>query len=169
MRECRETDRPAVLDVVRAAFTGPEQDGTYEVDVVAQTWGRHAGIDGLDLVALADGAVVGHVLGARGDLAGEPAVGIAPLSVRPAWQRRGVGTALMRTLLERAGKQRWPFVLLLGSPDYYRRFGFEPAVTYGISYPPAGPDNPAFQVRRLGVDRPPGGEFRYCWELAERA
>ena len=55
-----------------------------------------------------------------------------------------------------------PAIVLLGHPDYYPRFGFEPAVDHGIT--PPGPWGPEFfLVRRLsawtGAER---GEFRYA-------
>jgi predicted N-acetyltransferase YhbS len=58
----------------------------------------------------------------------------------------------------------WPAVVLLGEPSYYRRFGFEPAGSAGIVYPPVGPDSPHFQVRRLSGRRSPEGRFTYGWE-----
>jgi putative acetyltransferase len=105
-------------------------------------------------------------MAATGDLSGQPALGVAPLSVAPGHQRRGVGSALVMELLRRVGAAGWGFVLLLGDPAYYSRFGFEPAATLGISYRPAGAGNPHFMVRRLTpLADDTGGEFRYCWEI----
>ena len=93
-------------------------------------------------------------------------VGIAPLAVTPSRQRQGIGAALMTELLDRADAHGWPLVVLLGSTEYYPRFGFEPAGSYGITYQPVGTDNPHFQVRRLSrYDPSYRGDFRYCWEL----
>jgi putative acetyltransferase len=93
-------------------------------------------------------------------------VGVAPLSVWPDRHRQGIGTALMTELLGRAERAGTPLVVLLGSPAYYARFGFEPSGPSGISYPPVGRDDPHFQVRWLaGRDPTLRGAFRYCWEL----
>jgi putative acetyltransferase len=71
----------------------------------------------------------------------------------------------MRELLRRADDVGWPVAVLLGSPDYYCRFGFEPAGEMGIRYPPVGDGNPHFQARRLGSYDPScRGDFTYCWE-----
>ena len=110
-------------------------------------------------------AIVGHVLAAAGDLNGRAIPAVAPLAVAPAHLGKGIGSALMRDLVERADAARWPLVVLLGSPEYYGRFGFEPSGPLGTTYPPVGPDSPYFQGRRLGAYEPTcTGTFTYCWE-----
>jgi putative acetyltransferase len=173
VRAAQPADRAGILSVVRQAFTGDGRDGQEEVDIVESTWKLAAAPEGLELVADHDGEVIGHALGARGDLAfrTQPSctlVAVAPLGVAPAWQGRGIGQAVMRELLARAEAQGWPAVVLLGAPAYYGRFGFEASGPLGISYPPVGPDNPHFQVRRLsGFDSSLRGEFTYCWEATD--
>ena len=158
-------DRPAIVALVREAFTSPGRDGQEEVDIVENTRRLGAGVEGLELVAVEGDEMTGHVLGARGDLNGHEVVAVAPLCVAPARQREGIGTALMEELLRRADAQGWPLVVLLGDPAYYGRFGFEPSGPFGIVYGPVGDDNPHFQVRRLKAYVPSlQGEFRYCWE-----
>ena len=158
-------DRPAIIDLTRAAFTRDGRDGAEEVRIVQDTWTHEAALPGLELVAVALGKTVGHVLGAKGDLGGRAVPGIAPLSVAPGFQRQGVGSALMTELIRRAEDQGWPLIALLGNPAYYGRFGFEAAGALGIVYPPVGPDNPDFMVRRLrSFDPSLRGKFTYCWE-----
>ena len=170
VRDVEQRDRDAVLALVQEAFTGDGRDGHEEVDIVEATWRLAASPEGLDLVAANQGRVVGHALGARGDLAGRTLVAVAPLAVAPPWQGRGVGKALMEEMLRRADAQAWPAVVLLGAPAYYGRFGFEPSGPLGITYPPVGHDNPHFQVRRLShFDPSLRGEFMYCWEQPESA
>jgi putative acetyltransferase len=165
IRAATAGDRDAILKVVRSAFSRDGRDGQEEVDIVVNTWRLHATLDGLELVAVEEHSVVGYVLGARGDLGGCEVVAVAPLAVAPAHQRRKVGSALMRELIQRAEASAYPLVVLLGNPAYYSRFGFEPSGPLGISYPPVGNDDPHFQVRRLaGYDPSQRGNFRYCWE-----
>jgi putative acetyltransferase len=165
VRTVEPSDRDAVLGVVRAAFTGDGGDGQEEIDIVIATWKVRAGRPGLELVALAGDAVIGHLLAAGGDLEGRDVVAVAPLSVAPGYQRMGVGSALMTELLRHGDREDWPAVLLLGDPEYYRRFGFESSAPYGIVYGPAGAGSPNFQLRRLRAFDPSlRGEFRYCWE-----
>lgn len=116
----------------------------------------------LSLVAEADGEIVGHAVATRGTLAGRPALGLGPVSVSPARQRAGVGSALMHAILGAADAIGEPVVVLLGSPDYYGRFGFVPASTVGIEAPePAWGDY--FQARPLAAyDQSVRGTFAYA-------
>ncbi|MCF0096602.1 GNAT family N-acetyltransferase [Micromonospora sp. MH99] len=110
-----------------------------------------------------DGQVVGHVVATRGRVGGEPvALGLGPLGVLPAWQRLGVGTALMHAVLGAADARDEPLVVLLGHPGYYPRFGFRPAVELGVTPPqPWGPQY--FMARPLTAWRETiRGEFRYA-------
>lgn len=168
VRETATSDRDAVLALVKAAFSTGGRDGQEEVDIVRATWDRDAARDGFDLVAVDDrsGDVIGHVLAARGDLAGHAVLGVAPLAVAPGRQRAGAGSALMNELIARADAADEPMLVLLGSPDYYSRFGFEPSGPLGIHYRAVGENNPHFQVRRLAAFDPSmQGDFVYCWEL----
>jgi putative acetyltransferase len=165
VRETQLADHARVLELVRAAFSDATRDGHEEVDIVDATWRLGSTVRPIDLVAVVDGEVVGHVLGASGDLSGQPALAVAPLAVAPDHQGRGVGTALMQELLAIAERAEWAMVLLLGNPAYYQRFGFEAAGTHGIVYPPVGPDSPHFLIRPLPThDGSCRGTFRYCWE-----
>jgi putative acetyltransferase len=169
VRPATPDDRDAILRVVEQAFADDTRDASEELDIVRNTWARRAGAALIELVAVDDGrAVVGHVLAATGDLDGRAVVGVAPLSVAPARQRGGVGTALMGALFEAAAGRGWSVLLLLGDPAYYGRFGFVPAADHGIHYAPAGRDSPHFLVRFMGDQKGavlPRGEYRYCWEL----
>jgi putative acetyltransferase len=116
----------------------------------------------LSLVAVDGGDVIGHVIATRGWLEplGHPALGLGPLGVRPENQRTGVGTVLVHALLAVAEAAAERLVALLGSPDYYRRFGFVPAADLGVTSP-----DPSwggyFQARHLNGP-PVQGAFRYA-------
>lgn len=82
--------------------------------------------DVLSLVAFHDQALVGHVAFTFCHLAGrrEKIALLAPLAVAPAWQKRGIGSALVRAGLQRLGALDVAMALVLGDPAYYSRFGF---------------------------------------------
>jgi len=165
VRPTGQSDRSTILSTIRAAFTRDGHDEQDEVDIVEAIWSRNAEVDGLDLVAIRNGEVVGHVLGSWGDLAGRPVVGIAPLAVRPRDQGSGVGSALVQEVIRCGNRARLPLVLLLGNPSYYVRFGFEPAFVHGAWYSQGGPGDPHFMLRRLSAfTECPEGQYLYAWE-----
>jgi len=63
---------------------------------------------------------------------------LAPMAVVPDRQRQGIGSALVQGALERAERTEFPLVVVLGHPDFYPRFGFDPASAYGIVCPYEG-------------------------------
>ncbi len=166
IRQATTADRAAVVALVRDAFGTASHDPAGEVEIVVSTWASERRLPELELVAEADGVVVGHVLCALGDLEGTALPGVAPLAVAPASQSRGIGTALMTEVVRRAETAGYPALVLIGSDRYYRRFDFEPAGALGVVYAPVGPASPHFQIRRLaGYDLSLRGEFAYHWEL----
>jgi putative acetyltransferase len=81
--------------------------------------------------------VVGHVLLSPVSIDGnyEPrGLGLGPLAVASAHQRRGFGTRLVEAALRRARLLGFSYIVVLGNPQYYSRFGFVGAARYGLSY-----------------------------------
>jgi putative acetyltransferase len=120
-------------------------------------------LPGLSIVAETSSKnVVGHVVCSRGSVDGQPCIGLGPLGVHPAHQRRGVGQALMHAVLAAADALDAPAVALLGDPGYYQRFGFELAERLGV-HPPQPEWRQHFQVRRLTAwSDALRGTFRYA-------
>jgi len=102
---------------------------------------RHdaAFIPELSLVAVEKEQVIGHLLFTRAAIVGAekswPALALAPLAVRPEYQRSGVGTALVRHGLQQAQQLGHMLVVVLGHAHYYPRFGFTSAHAAGIAAP----------------------------------
>ncbi len=74
---------------------------------------------------------------------------LSPLSVVPAWQRRGVGRALVGRAVEGATELLAPLLILEGDPAYYSGSGFEPAAAHGVTRPSVRIPEPALQLLRL--------------------
>lgn len=96
------------------------------------------------------GHVVGHILLSRVAIAGvdEPILALAPMAVLPEQQRRGIGSALVRSALDVAESLEEPLVVVLGHPWFYPRFGFKRASRYGI-FPSEDWPDPAFMAKPL--------------------
>ena len=124
----RPEDREAVHALNAAAFPTPA-----EADLVDTL--RERASELVSLVAERDGHVIGHILFSPVVLAGHPGVrayGLAPMAVAPDEQRGGIGSALVRAGLERCAQRGVSSVVVLGHPEFYPRFGFEPASRFGI-------------------------------------
>lgn len=161
VRDEQQADVAAIHDVVARAFERPDEARLVEAL-------RAAGKATISLVAEHEGRIVGHVLFSPVTLAGAPfASGLAPLAVAPEMQGRGCGGALVRAGLERCRAARHAFVVVLGSPAYYGRFGFVSAERHSLTCeyePPPG----AFQVIELASGALAGraGLVRYAAEFA---
>jgi len=120
----------------------------------------------ISLVAEFDGEAAGHILFTAVAVGDTPAsaasMGLAPLAVHPDFQDHGVGSALVEAGLAACAAAGCEIVVTLGHPDYYGRFGFDPAVEEGISY--VGQDyDPFFMVKELvaGTLENYQGEVKY--------
>lgn len=157
-------DIAAIDDVHRRAFRPPAGGGEpIEVGLVQALRADRGWVPALSLVAEGPaGEVVGHVVCSEGSVGPTPVVGLGPIGVLPAWQRAGVGRALMHAVLAAADALDYPLAVLLGHLDYYPQFGFRPASSLGVLAP-----NPRwgehFQARPLSTWTPAlGGNFRYA-------
>ena len=93
---------------------------------------------GLALVARVGDGVAGFVMLSGTDLVDDAGgrrevLTLTPLAVAPEYERRGIGSALVRAALAEAQRRGEPLVVLEGSPRYYGRLGFKFAPEHGIS------------------------------------
>ena len=166
VRPAAPDDRPAIREVVVDAF-GADEAVVADLVEALRTFPDTAA-DAVELVAVADGSVVGHVmlstslLDAPRQLVRVPV--LSPLAVAPAAQRSGVGGALVAAAIKAAGDRGDPALFLEGDPGYYRRFGFEPAGDHGFRKPSLRIPDRAFQVALLPALQPwMNGTLVYAW------
>ena len=89
-------------------------------------------------------------------------MGLGPIAVPPPLQRRGIGAALMSSVIVTADQLREVAIIVLGDPAYYEEFWFEPAAAQGISSEVYGSTD-SFMVRVLAAWRSGmAGDFRYA-------
>jgi putative acetyltransferase len=149
-------DLAAIREVNRRAFNQDQEANL--VDAL-----RSNGAALLSLVAILDGQVVGHIMyspatigtdsrseptrvrvsnaaGTGEGVTGEGVTGaevtgaaLAPMAVLPEHQRHGIGSKLIEAGTQKLRDSGHPFIIVLGHPDYYPRFGFIPANTLGIT------------------------------------
>lgn len=113
------------------------------------------------LVAVDEDQIVGHAMFSR--MRTPPrALGLAPVAVLAAYRKRGIAEALIREGLRQAQAQDWQAVFVLGG-EYYRRFGFDPALAAGFTSAYSGPHLMAL-VLRGGMPR--NGSLEYAAAFA---
>lgn len=124
IRDATPADRDAIVALTDAAFKREPNAMKIIREAVPE----------VSIVWEEDGEIRGHTQLNRmnGDL--HP-FQLSPVSVAPGHQRRGIGGELVRAALQRADELGEPFVVLLGHPEYYPRFGFEPATPLGVLAP----------------------------------
>ena len=157
IREEEPADRESVRRLNLAAFAnGPE---AAVVDKLRATCDGY-----LAFVAVESGHVVGHILftPATIDDCDVVGMGLAPMAVVPSRQRDGIGSRLVRHGLGHLKADGCPFVIVLGHPEYYPRFGFEPASDHGLFYVEAGYASAFFVLELVpGSLAELDGEVRY--------
>jgi putative acetyltransferase len=157
VRREHATDIPTIAEIHKAAFKGEVESQLVDALRASDAW-----LPALSLVAEVDGTVAGHVVCTRAHVGEVPALGLGPLGVDPTVQKSGVGSALMHAVLAAADALDEPVVVLLGHTDYYPRFGFQPAATFGIT-PPVPEWGEHFQARPLSTyDSTIQGPFAYA-------
>lgn len=112
--------RPKVYALLERAFPGSSS----EVTLVRQLHGNGTPLH--EWVCIQSGRVIAY-LAFTNAYHGREVCGLhlAPMAVAPDFQRRGVGSELLRFALRQEAIRHQP-LFVLGEPDYYRRFGFEP-------------------------------------------
>jgi putative acetyltransferase len=164
VRPQQPADYEAIRHIYAAAFARPENPESMPPEVGIFEALREAGdaILELSFTALTEVGAVGHVTASRATVAADPVVAVGPIGVLPECQGLGIGSALMDALLTAADAAKMPLIVLLGSPQYYGRFGFRPAQELGV-VPPEPTWGEAFQARPLTAYTPAvAGQFRYA-------
>ncbi|TWD83985.1 putative N-acetyltransferase YhbS [Kribbella amoyensis] len=156
-------DVAAVREVNLQAF-----GRTYEPDIVdALRADPAAWLPGLSIIATTpDGDVVAHALLSRCHVDDVAVLSLGPVAVRPAYQRQGAGSAAIRAALDAGREAGEAAVVLLGHLEYYPRFGFEPAASFGITHADVtGPNVMALQLDPARAM--PSGQIRYpaAWDI----
>ncbi len=138
-------DRFAVRRVNEEAFGRPD-----EAELVDSL--RRRGAVVLSLVAVEGTEVVGYILFSPVTVSAKSgeieALGLGPMAVLPAYQSRGIGGRLVAAGLDACRRRGARAVVVLGNPDFYGRFGFEPASRHGMRSEFAVPDE-VFMAQEL--------------------
>ena len=129
IRAERSSDHATVFEINSSAFPGDD-----EANLVESL--RQQAEPLVSLVAEKENVVVGHLMlsPATLDSAAEiKLMGLAPMAVVPGLQNQGIGSALVKAGLQCCRELKIAAIVVLGHPEFYPRFGFQPAVNFKIA------------------------------------
>jgi len=144
LRQETQADHDDVFQLTEAAFKEMIYSDHSEHHLVNRLRDSDAFIPALSIVAELDGKIVGHILLTKvtiekGNEAFE-ILTLAPVSVLPAYHRKGIGSQLIEEAHRKAKAMGFKAVVLLGHKDYYPRFGYKLCKHYGIQLPFDSPE-----------------------------
>ncbi len=107
----------------------------------------------LDLVAIYDGQIIGHIIATKAyiednDQNKSEVLCIGPLGIEGQMQGKGLGNQLMKYCISKATAMNYKAIMLFGNPAYYHRFGYLDAQNFGICTRD-GKNFPAFMALEL--------------------
>lgn len=157
IRDAAPSDHPAIRQIIRHAFGQND-----EADLVEQL--RADGDAVVEVVAGSDIALKGHILYSPLKIERETetlrAAALAPVSVLPAFQRAGIGKALIEAGNARCAALGLSAIIVLGHTDYYPKFGFSAAAAESLQAPFSGPHFMALELVPGALKA--GGRVRYA-------
>lgn len=130
-------DYRIVEELTREAFWNHHVPGCNEHYLLHIMRDFEAFIRELDIVAEIDGEIVGNIVYTKAKILGDDGISrevlsFGPVAVLPAFRAKGIGSTLIEYTIARAKELGHRAILIYGDPEYYKRFGFVPAETFGI-------------------------------------
>jgi putative acetyltransferase len=137
IRNEQSNEYRTIEELTREAFWNVQVPGCNEHFCLHNMRSSQDFIPELDFVAELDGKLVGNIVYTRGVIANDPGknhnvICFGPISVLPAYQKQGIGGALIRYSFDKAKSMGFTVVCIYGDPRYYSRFGFRCAERYDI-------------------------------------
>lgn len=128
-------DKRIIFDLIKSVF-GREN----EAELADNLRSGNSYVPELSLVALYKSEIVGYILFTKitiqdGENIKHSSLALAPMAVALDYQRKGIGSQLIKNGLEKAAKLGYKSVIVLGHADYFLKFGFQPAIEWDIRAP----------------------------------
>lgn len=161
IRQEQPNDYDLVYQVIKKAFEQAEHRDGSEQDLVTALRKSKSFIPELSLVAVEDNKIVGHILFTKAFVSQTEVLALAPLSVLPEYQNRGIGLSLMKQGHRIAYALGYGYSIVLGHPKYYPKAGYIPASRYGIKAPFETEDENFMAVRLREHAELPRGVIAY--------
>ena len=139
IRQENESDHHAVFGLIEKAFEKLEFSDHLEHFLVQRLRKSTAFVPELSIVAEIDNTIVGHILLTKLKIKNGPdeydSLALAPVSVLPQYQDKGIGGILIQEAHKKARDLGYRSIVLLGHEKYYPKFGYKQADSFGIELP----------------------------------
>ncbi|MEM9824491.1 MAG: N-acetyltransferase [Bacteroidota bacterium] len=144
LRKESPQDYHEVERLVEVAFQSVEHSDHREHLLVARLRKSASFIPDLSIVAVYEDQLVGHILVTKIQITHPTcrfeSLALAPVSVLPAFQGKGIGGKLIQGAHRVAKDLGYGSIVLLGHAGYYPRFGYQKASHFNIALPFEVPD-----------------------------
>lgn len=135
IRQETKLDYIQVFELIKNTFKNAERSDGNEHYLVERLRKSESFIPELSLVAEYNKKIIGHVLFTEVKVGNTTQLALAPLTVLTDFQRRGIGKTLIKEGHRIAKNIGYEYSILLGHTSYYPRFGYIPAIKFGIQCP----------------------------------
>ncbi len=140
IRNERDTDYRAVEVLTREAFWNLHVPGCDEHYMVHTMRNHPDFIPALDFVAVLDGTIVGNIMYTKSHVLDSEnnrleTITFGPVSVLPQYQRKGIGSSLIRHSADIARQNNYKAIIIEGHPYNYVKHGFKSSIDFSIADP----------------------------------
>ena len=139
IRKEEEKDHKQIYEVNKLAFQQENESKLIEKIRKSENF-----IPELSIVAEIDNRIVGHILFSKIKIIGDSdyeSLALAPMAVIPEFQKRGIGSELIKKGIDKAKELGFDSIIVLGHKEYYPKFGFQRASKWNIKCPFEVPDD----------------------------
>ena len=165
IRQENKNDYEEIYNVVKTAFETAEHSDGNEQDLVVALRNSDSFIPELSLVAKKDNKIVGHILFTKVKIGNHEELALAPLAVLPEYQKQGIGSKLIQQGHKIAKELGYHYSIVLGSETYYPKFGYVPAIQYGIKAPFEVSNENFMAIKLNDIDIEIKGTVQYAKEF----
>lgn len=165
IRQENKNDYEEVYNVIKKAFETAEHSDGNEHNLVVSLRNSSSFIPELSLVAIQDKKIVVHILFTKIKIGNNEELALAPIAVLPEYQKQGIGSKLIKEGNNIAKKLGYHYSIVLGSENYYPKFGYIPAIQFGIYAPFDVPSKNFMAIKLNEPDDKINGVVKYAKEF----
>lgn len=165
IRQEVQKDHEQIYNLTLEAFGTAEHTDGKEQDLVVALRKGDAFIPELSLVAEINSELAGHILFTKAMVGGDEVLVLAPLSVKPKYQKQGIGMALISEGHKIAKELGYQYSLVLGSELYYPKAGYISAKQLGIDVTEGFPSDNFMAIKLQENAKAVNGAVTYANEF----